>query len=193
MLIILSRTPWLILGLSFQSLGSFGPLKCRENSSLSKLHGQGVILGNVLSRIRSQGTSSSGGGVPKEFEGSRWLSSMWTEVTGSASPLTLVTTADQVSFGLEGEIRSFLSEEDAIQAPHLAKTIVLQMLGGGGSGSGGVEEDKGAAFRLQRHLPLTLFQFTSYLKPYQASFPRLVRDIAEEGKITTPTISLISL
>lgn len=104
---------------------------------------------------------------------------MWNKIT-STTASSNVTTADQVAYTLEGEIRKFHPNPN--DAPHLAKSIVLQMLDETVVGGVSADVDMGALFQLERHRPLTLLQFISYLKPYEASFPRLVNDIAEEGK-----------
>ncbi|XP_035710135.1 rho family-interacting cell polarization regulator 1 isoform X4 [Folsomia candida] len=182
------------------NLGSFGPLKWKENNALTKLHQQGVVLSNILNLIRTGGGVEHHGSRnnnqheaetvhhPFELERMPFIHALWNKIT-STTASSNVTTADQVAYTLEGEIRKFHPNPN--DAPHLAKSIVLQMLDETVVGGVSADVDMGALFQLERHRPLTLLQFISYLKPYEASFPRLVNDIAEEEflaqQLSSPT------
>jgi hypothetical protein len=141
-------------------LGSFGPLKWKEKDAIAKLQQQGTILGSILNRINEKDDYIF------ELDGMPFIQKLWMEVTQSTT--TLVTTVDQVAYGLEREVRKY---PEAEQNSHgLSRSLVLQM------------QDE-AVYR--RSSLLTLFQFMTFLKPYETSFQRLVADIAEEGESIT--------
>lgn len=98
---------------------------------------------------------------------------LWRDITQSNT--TLCTTADQVAYGLEAQIRKFHEEN----SHHLAKSLVLQILD---EFRDDVDIDMASVFQLHRHSVVTMFQFLMFLKPYETSFQMLVNDIAEEGE-----------